>query len=242
MNKLKEKTKLYDADELLWLSRIIHAESRGEPIDGKGEIKTEKVESFDGNIMFSGTYAYLLSLADSIETNAPWLAIAGAARGPVRNLTANGMKTVISNGAADGMQPRQGVSINGITNIKPYGNIIWGNRTLKNNPENLTATSFLNIRNLICDVKKEVYRTARRLTFEQNNDVLWVNFKSGIAPTLERMVSGAGLSDYKIVRDYENEHAVEKGVVCAKIFLYPIYAVEDFYITVVLKDDEVIVE
>ena len=188
------------------------------------------------------SFAYLTSLADSIQTNASWLAVAGATRGIVGNLASGGMTTDIPNGAADTMQPRQGIAINAITNIKPYGYTIWGNRTLKKNAENLTATSFLNIRNLVSDVKKTCYRAARALTFEQNTEVLWVNFKSKIAPTLDRMLSGYGISGYKIIRDTEHEKAAEKATICAKVILYPVYAVEDFYITIVLKDDEITVE
>lgn len=197
-----------------------------------------------GSVRMPGSYAYFNALGDSIQTNANWLAIAGSARGVVPNLATDGMTTNIPNGAADAMQPRDDVAVNAITNIKPYGWTIWGNRTLKNNAENgnLTATSFLNTRNLISDVKKTAYRVARKLTFEQNNDILWVNFKGLISPTLDRMLSGYGISGYKIVRDTEHEKASEKATVCAKIILYPVYAVEDFYITIVLKDDEVNVE
>ena len=190
----------------------------------------------------SGTFAYLTALADSIKTNAPWLAVAGATRGVVLNLSQDGMTTVIPNGAADAMQPRMGVAVNAITDIKPYGNVIWGNRTLKNNSENLTATSFLNIRNLVSDIKKICYRTARKLTYEQNNDILWINFKAEIAPTLDRMLSGYGISGYKFVRDTEHEKANEKATLCAKIIIYPVYPVEDFYITIVLEDEEITVE
>ena len=191
-----------------------------------------------------GSYAYFIALGDSIQTNANWLAIAGSTRGVVLNLASDGMTTNIPNGAADAMQPRDGIAVNAITNVNPYGYTIWGNRTLKNNGEkgNLTATSFLNVRNLISDVKKLVYKVSRQLTFEQNNDILWVNFKALIAPTLDKMLSGYGISGYKIIRDTQHEKASEKATICAKIILYPVYAVEDFYITIVLKDDEVSIE
>ena len=203
----------------------------------------DKLITTHTSVKMSGGYAYLAALADSIKTNAPWLAVAGSVRGVVRNLAQNGMTTYISNGAADAMQPRNdGVSVNAITNIRPYGYTIWGNRTLRRNGENLVATSFLNIRNLVSDVKKVCYRAARKLTFEQNNDVLWVNFKAEIAPTLDRMVSGYGLSGYKLIRDTAHEKAAEKATLCAKIFLYPVYPVEDFYVTILLQDDEVSVE
>ena len=100
----------------------------------------------------------------------------------------------------------------------------------------------MNVRNLVSDVKKVCYQTARSLTFEQDNDVLWVNFKGMIAPTLDRMVSGYGLTGYKIVKDEEHPALDDKGVVCAKIYLYPVYPVEDFYISIILSDDDVVVE
>lgn len=187
------------------------------------------------------SFAYLTSLADSIKTNANWLAVAGSARGGVRNLSK--MDVSIPNGIADMMQKRDNsISINPITNIKPYGYTIWGNRTLKKSEEDLVATNFLNIRNLVSDVKKTCYRTARKLTFEQDNDILWLNFKSEISKLLDRMKAGYGISGYKILKDTNHAKANAKATVCAKIVLYPTYAVEDFYITVVLQDDEVTVE
>ena len=77
--------------------------------------------------------------------------------------------------------------------------------------------------------------TAKRLMFEQNSDILWINFKAGITPLLDQMVSGQGLTGYKIIKGKTSE----KGKVVATIRLYPIYAVEDFEITVAISDEEV---
>lgn len=188
-----------------------------------------------------GSFAYLMSLARSIKTNANWLAIAGAARGTVPYIKALNTVERLSNKIANDLQPRNGkTSINPITNIKPYGLLIWGNRTMKDNSieGNLTATSFLNIRNLVSDVKKQAYVTAKKYMFEQNTDILWVNFKAGITPLLDRMQSGQGLSGYKIIKSATNE----KAKVAATIKLYPFYAIEDFEITVVISDEEITVE
>ena len=185
-----------------------------------------------------GSYAYLMALADSIKTNANWLAVAGATRGGVRNLASGGMDVIIPNAVADAMQPRSNATaINAITNINPYGLTIWGNRTLKKVEKNLGATDFLNIRNLISDIKKTCYRAARKATFEQDTDILWINFKTEIAQLLDRMQFGYGISGYKVERDYDHEKAAENATLCAKVTIYPTYAVEDFYITVVLQDD-----
>ncbi len=189
------------------------------------------------------SFAYLSAFAQSLKTNASWLAVAGAARGQVPNLDADeplNITTNLTNAIAEQVfQNRNAVSINAITDIKPFGYRIWGNRTLKDNSleGNLTATSFLNIRNLICDVKKVVWDACRRYTFEQNNDVLWVNFKSYIEPTLNQMKTGAGLSGYKIIKG----ETTEKAKLVAQIKLYPLYAVEDFTVEVQLLDDEIAV-
>ena len=187
------------------------------------------------------SFAYLSALANSMKTNASWLAVAGASRGQIPNLYSEkplNINKILTNAVAENTyQQRNAVSINAITNIKPFGNRIWGNRTLKNNANegNLTATSFLNIRNMISDVKKVVYSACKRYTFEQNNDVLWVNFKAAVEPTLNKMKTGAGLSGYKIIQGT----TTEKAKLVATIKLYPLYAVEDFEITVEMLDDEV---
>lgn len=192
------------------------------------------------------SFGYLAALAKSIKTNASWLAVAGASRGQIPNLDADKPLNIngkITNSIAESeYQNRDSVSINAITNIKPFGHRIWGNRTLKHNgatgENNLTATSFLNIRNMICDVKKVVYDACKKFTFEQNNDVLWLNFKSAIEPTLNQMKTGAGLNGYKIIKGQTSE----KAKLVAVIKLYPLYAVEDFEISVEMRDDEVSVK
>ena len=189
------------------------------------------------------SFAYLAALAKSIKTNANWIAIAGATRGQIPNLSSanslNITKRLTNSIAENEYQNRDGISINAITNIKPFGYRIWGNRTLKDNSieQNLTATSFLNIRNMVSDIKKVAYMACKKYMFEQNNDVLWTNFKSYIEPTLDKMQTGAGLSGYKIIK----QPTTEKAKLIAIIKLYPLYAVEDFEITVTMEDDEIAV-
>lgn len=198
-----------------------------------------QIDEYNSSVDMPGSYAFFLGLADSITVNPNWLAIAGVARGLVQNLSASGVITNIPNGTADAMEPRDGIAINPITNIRPYGYTIWGNRTLKNNATqgNLTATSFLNIRNLVSDIKKEIYRTARKLTFEQNSDVLWVNFKAELTPLLDRMLHGYGISNYKLQIDTDSPHYGERATLCVKVIISPVESVEDFYVSVVMVDN-----
>ena len=188
------------------------------------------------------SFGYLSAFAASVKNNPSWLAIAGATRGQIPNLYSKkplALTKTLSNSTAEALQRRDGVSINAITDIKPFGHRIWGNRTLKDNAleKELTATSFLNTKGMICDIKKVVYDACRKYTFEQNNDVLWINFKAYIEPTLNQMKTGAGLSGYKIIK----ENTTKKAKLEAKIKLYPIYAVEDFEITVQMLDNEIAV-
>lgn len=195
------------------------------------------------SVLMPPSFAYLITLAKSIRTNGNWYSIAGVARGQVPYFEKLNTSIRLSNYIANLYQPRNGkTSINAITNIKPYGYLIWGNRTMKNNlntaeggEDGLTATSFLNIRNMVSDIKKTAYNAAKRCIFEQNSDVLWVNFCSLVQPLLDKLISGQGLSNYKIIKQPTNEKAKLK----AKIVIYPIYAVEDFEITIELSDQDV---
>ena len=59
-----------------------------------------------------------------------------------------------------------------------------------------------------------------------------------ITPLLDNMVSGYGLSGYKIIKNASND----KTRLSAIVKLYPIYAVESFEITIVLSDQEITIE
>lgn len=190
-----------------------------------------------GNILMPPSFGYLCNYAISIQTNPAWFAIAGTARGVVGNLVA--LQQNVTEVIADSYQPRDDVSINAIARIRPYGFTIWGNRTLKNNESNkeLVATSFLNIRQLVSSLKQQVYVSAKKLMFEQNDDILWLNFKAEITPLLDRMVGNNGLYTYQIKKVPTDK----KATIVAQIILYAIEAVESFDITIQLKDQTVLV-
>jgi len=106
-----------------------------------------------------GSFAYLTSLAQSLQTNYNWAVVAGVSRGLVPGLVELHTNEVLTNAIADGYQnfgtgtSLNGIYVNAITNIKPYGYCIWGNRTLRQNGTlGLQAMSYLNLRNLTCDV------------------------------------------------------------------------------------------
>ena len=191
------------------------------------------------NVALSGTpvdlpasFGYLTALGEAIKTSPNFLATAGVTRGVIPDLIEPCQK--ISAVIANKFQPEDDVAINAITNIKPYGYVIWGNRTGKNNAldNGLTATSFLNVRNIVSDISKLAYQTAVALTYEQNSGILWTDFVARITPLLDRMVTGNGLSGYNIQRVDTTERAKIK----AKIIVSPIEPVEDFDIEIALTD------
>lgn len=200
----------------------------------------DSVETTHTQYVMPASYGYLITFAASSKNNPNWYAAAGASRGAVANFVAPVTGASLTSIEANEYQKRnEGSSINSIVNIKPYGYLLWGNRTLKNNSSNqeLTATSFLNIRHLSNDVKRQVFVTARKLTFEPNSDILWINFKSNIIPLLDQMVTGNGITGYQFIR----QATTKKATLKAKIVLECIEAVEDFDITIELTDAAVAV-
>ena len=94
------------------------------------------------------------------------------------------------------------------------------------------ASDFLNIRQLCCTLKKQIYVACRQLTFDPNSEMLWINFKNKIRPILEKMKADQGIQDYEFVKIANAPKATLK----AQIRIVPIEAVEDFEIDVTLED------
>lgn len=201
--------------------------------------------SFKDGKEFPGSFAYLSCFAKHVQNFPEWFAMAGSVRGaiPFENVTTSldfgdAANAVLQDRKTDGYK-----AVNTICNIRPYGNIVWGNRTLypvtkDGESLGLVASNFLNIRNLCCSIKKTLYRASRRFTFEPNSDVLWTNFKNAIIPLLEEMKNGQGIRGYEIVKEPTSEKATLK----ARIVISPIEAVEDFDLTVELNDSVAVVE
>ena len=201
------------------------------------------------NAAFPAFIDYLLCYAKYTKVTPDWFAISGSVRGttPLAKFI-----PLINYGDADVdlLEPRDvlnHISANPIANIRPYGNVIWGNRTMHPLSKPLTgdgdavqllASDFLNIRSLCCDLKKVLYRASRRYSFDPNSDTLWFNFKSAITPLLEKMKSFDGIRDYQIIK----VPTAKKALVVARIIITPIEAVEDFDLTIELSDSIEVVE
>lgn len=190
-------------------------------------------------VSMPASFGYLLSVAKTLATGTTYSAIAGVNRGLVPTIKKLHTNKVLTNAIADTYQSYSSetynMAINAITNIKPYGLCIWGNRTLENVASGTKALSYLHIVALVCDVKKTVYDACVALMYEQNNAALWANFKGKVTTLLDKIVSLGALATYKIVKNDNGS----RTKVSATIKLYPVYAVESFDVSVQITDDTV---
>lgn len=193
------------------------------------------------------SFGYLACFGKYIKNYADWFAMAGSVRGVIPFANVETFEKY-GDAAIDVLQDRttEGhMACNVIYNMRPYGQVIYGNRTLhaleadnETGTIGLKASDFLNIRNICCDIKKTLYRACRRFLFEPNSDTLWVRFSNEITPLLESMKSGQGIKGYKLIRKVNKK----KATLTAAINIIPIEAVEDFDLTLNLTDSIEITE
>ena len=210
-------------------------------------IDKEKPNEFDNNVKFPGAFHYLACFINSLKLGfAEWYAAAGYTRG-ISSYKIDYTSVKLGEIAINALEPRnyndpQSSYPAFACNVIAYfrgSYYLWGNRTAHPlgkkgslTDGDLVASSFLNIRQLCCTIKKQLYVACRTFTFDPNSDTLWVNFVNAIKPTLEAMKADQGIRDYKILKEFTDKKATLK----AKIRIIPIEAVEDFDLTVSLED------
>ena len=204
---------------------------------------TTAISSQD-KVLMPASFGYLMAYAYSTKSNANWFAAAGVARGFIPGLdkpsfeVGEALMHILQNDESAGRQLN--IMVNPIYNAGTYGYRIWGNRVVN---KSATGTSdrymnFLNVRMLLCDIKKQIYHAAMRCTFEPNDDIVWINFKTLANSLLDQMKSGRGISWYKWIKEVSNT----KATIRAALIIQPIEAVESFEIKIVLTDEEVTIE
>lgn len=187
-------------------------------------------------VTYPASYAYFKSLYETNKKQIKWLPIAGVNRATINATTDCFIskyildKEVIKN---------TGVNFNGIVDVRNFGNVIWGDRTLLDlgtgESAKLKATGFLSIRCLVCDIAKIVYDASIANTYETNNDTTWINYKSLITPTLDNAIAAGVLETY----DIQKKVSVEANKITCVITLYPNLPVEDFDIYINLENAEI---
>lgn len=190
----------------------------------------------------SATKAYLRALSEAINNNQEWLPIANSSRGQV--VAAPDLKVTKYHLDKEIIKDQDSTSFNGIVTIKPYGNVIWGDRTLLQNSSSVSASSYISLMLVVCDLSKRAYQASVRYTYESNNSVTWLNYKSMITPLLDQMVSSGVLQSYsieKVTANSENSTSPYNTMIC-KITVYPNLPVENFEIYINLKNADLTLE
>ena len=187
------------------------------------------------NIDLPASVAYLDAFGTSVINYPPYYAMAGRLRGnisgtPTRELGDLDVEVL--------SVEENGVAVNPITKVDPYGILVWGNRTLFKNGDGLVASSFLNIRQLCSELSKTLYSQSLAYMFEQNSDRLWINFKSKISEVLDGMKTNLGIKGYKIIKLTPDTRAQIKALVK----VVAVEAVEKFDLTIELVDNDVVLE
>ncbi len=192
------------------------------------------------NITVPAGYAYLAALAECRKNNQYWLPVANSARGQVPELIGKPDLTVTKYHLDNSIiLDSDAITFNGIVKIRPYGNVIWGDRTLLPLDEKgIKASVYLSLMLAVCDISKEAYKASVRSTYESNNEVTWLNYKSGIAELLDQMVSAGILQSY----DLNKVTATDYNKIICKITLYPNLPVENFDVYINLENAELQLE
>ena len=198
------------------------------------------------DITVPSSFVYLYDFETQGSRTSVWLPMSGVNRGVVGSVFTPDLD--ISKYLMDTqiITDDEGISFNAVVNVRPYGDTIWGDRTLlaQEQGRGVQATSYLSIRNLISDIATTAYNSAIRNTFETNNDVTWFNFKQEIVTLLDQMVSSGVLQTYKIGRTTTppaGVHLSERNSIFCVITLYPNLPVDNFTISTNLENAEITV-
>ena len=130
--------------------------------------------------------------------------------------------------------------VNPIMKLKQFGYVIYGQYTAYMAPDEFThsALESLNVRLVANCVKKQIFTTCMKLTFEPNNSRLWLTFYDAMDKYLSFMKRNGGLYDYKIEM---NESTVTTDDInelrCpGKVWINPTRTAEFFDIDFIITD------
>lgn len=204
---------------------------------------TARTNSAREPVTMPASFGYLMAFGNSVKTNANWFATAGVQRGWIPNMIkprydiGEALMHILQ-GDTDDTSTALDICVNPIYNAGSYGFRIWGNRVAnKSDMIEDRFLNFLNVRILLCDLRKQLYHSAMRVTFEPNDDIVWINYKTLNNPLLERMKSGRGIRFYKWIK----EPTTKKATIQCSLVIRPIEALEDIKVNIVLTDEEALI-
>lgn len=193
-----------------------------------------------GSITFTAPagFAYLMALGTCMGKNQYWLPVANSARGSVASLGKPDLTVTKYHLDQNIILDKETIAFNGIVKIRPYGNVIWGDRTLLKLTNSVKASGYTSLMLMVCDISKEAYNASVRYTYESNNEVTWLSYKSRITALLDQMVTAGVLQSYDVVKMPADTY---NKIVC-RITIYPNLPVENFDIYINLENAELQLE
>jgi len=165
-----------------------------------------------------GIYAY------SDQQGEMWYAPAGLTRGKVNQVVKT--ERTVTQGDMDYMYgPGNGNAVNVIQTFARDGVVVWGQRTLQRTP---SALDRVNVRRLLFYIEKNIARVVRVLAFEQNDPILWTQFKNLVEPFLDNLVGRRALEDYIVVCDKTTNTPARRNnnELYAKVIVIPVKSAE----------------
>lgn len=193
-------------------------------------------------LIMPSIYTYLTKYGQALNNGQEWLSLANSERGSVVGLGTPDLtvtKYVLDNYVLKDPiynevdSAKSGVSVNGIVELRPYGNVIWGDRTCRFvDNTGVKATLYQSLRALLCDVSKRAYQSAVKYTYESNNDITWFNFKSRVTSLLSEAVAAGVLNGF----DMKKEASDALNTITCKIIMYPNLPVENFVVYINLEN------
>lgn len=196
--------------------------------------------STKGSVEFTvpASFAYLMALGTCMGKNQYWLPVANSARGSVESLGTPDLTVTKYHMDQEIILDENTIAFNGIVKIRPYGNVIWGDRTLLKLTNSVKASGYTSLMLMVCDISKEAYNASVRYTYESNNEVTWLSYKSRITTLLDQMVTAGVLQSYDVAKMPADTY---NKIVC-RITIYPNLPVENFDIYINLENAELQLE
>lgn len=149
---------------------------------------------------FIFVYTMLSNLINNVEAQ-KWFPPAGVTRATARIVKRP--KYEIGSVILNKWQNDSLSRVNPIMKLKNYGYVIYGQYTayVAQDEHTHSALESLNVRLVSNCVKKQIFNTCLKLTFEPNNSTLWMRFYDAMDTYLLFMKRNNGLYDYRVQMD-----------------------------------------
>ena len=120
--------------------------------------------------------------------------------------------------------------VNPISTFAGQGIVIWGQKTLQ---FKASALDRVNVRRLLLYARKTIASIAKYFVFEPNNAATRSNLVNAINPILQKIQTGSGLEQYKVVCDATNNTSdtIDRNLLIGDFYLQPSRTSEIFIFT-----------